>query len=155
TRAMEAALTPEEREQGAVATIWPSPEALTMLPRELVAALAREDVVIDLLRKALDDLSRIDADPLIVTRLGPTNIRMAKALKRAGCSVAEIATIIKPFENGPARKQARNTVQRYLQSKSEDIFQAAGPIPQGARDRAELLKKVEEAAYRAMGLGGP
>jgi hypothetical protein len=154
-RAMDAALTPEERAQGAEATIWPSPEALTMLPGELVAALAREDAVIDLLGKALGDLSRIDADPLILTHLAPTNIRMAKALKLAGCSVAEIATIIKPFENGPARKQARNTVQRYLQSKSEDIFEAVGPVPRDAPDRAELLKKLEEAAHRAMGLGGP
>ncbi len=154
-RAMDAALTPEERAAGAVPTIWPSPEALTMLPRELLAVLGREAAVVDLLRKALHDLSRLDADPLIATRFAPTNIRMAKALKLAGCSVAEIATIIKPFEDGPARKQARNTVQRYLQSKSEDILEATYPIARDAPDKAEQLKELDEAAQRIYGFGGP
>jgi hypothetical protein len=153
-RAMDAALTPEDRAAGAVPTIWPSPEALMMLPRELLAVLGREAAVVDLLRKVLHDLSRIDADPLIVIRSAPTNIRMAKALKLAGCSVAEIATIIKPFDDGPARKQARNTVQRYLQSKSEDILQAMYPIARDGADGAEQLQELEEAAQHVLGFGG-
>jgi hypothetical protein len=131
---------------------WPSPEALVDLPRKLLELLPQELGIVGRMRQVLHDLSRVDGDPRIVPRFAPTNIRMAKALDLAGCSAAVIATIIKPFaKTGAARKQARNTVLRYLTSKSEDML-LAWSIPPDAPDRAQRVKELEEALDRVMGM---
>jgi hypothetical protein len=154
-QALEAALSDEERQAGARGSIWPSPEALLVLPRELLGLLPDEPSTVGRLRQVLHDLTLVDADPRIFAHFAPTNIRMAKALREAGISVADIASVIKPFaKDGPARKQARNTVLGYLKSKSEDTVRAAYRIPSDAPDRARQLQELEEAARRVLGFGG-
>jgi hypothetical protein len=154
-QALDTALTDDERRAGAMGSIWPSPEALLALPRELLGLLPDEPSTVGRLQKVLHDLTLVDADARIVAHFAPTNIRMAKALKQAGISVADIASALKPFaKDGPARKQARNTVQGYLKSKSEDTLRAAYRVPPDAPNRAQQLQELEEAARRVVGFGG-
>jgi hypothetical protein len=143
----------EHAEAAGQSSTWPSPESLVELPRKLLDLLPEEFGIVGRMRQVLHDLSRVDGDPRIVPRFAPTNIRMAKALDLAAYSAADIATIIKPFaKTGAARKQARNTVLRYLTSKSEDML-LAWSIPPDAPDRAQRVKELEEALDRVMGMG--
>lgn len=121
--ALAEALTDEERAEGLVAKLWPSPESLRTFPRAALDLLKREPYVVGWLRKVMHDLSRLNADYRIAEDLAPIKTRLAKTLASGGYSHAQIATVLEPWAKpGRERKRARNAITKRLKSKAEDLL---------------------------------
>ena len=143
------AFTDEERAQGLVAVLWPSPESVRHFPREVLDVLGREVYAVTWLQKVMHDLPRLDADHRIFARLTPIKTGITKTLAAGGYRLPEITTVLEPrAKSGPKRKQARNTVRRRLESKSKDMLyvraHSSGPA---------VAAENEETARSLAGLG--
>jgi hypothetical protein len=146
-RARSVAITDEEREQGFVAEIWPSPESLTTIPTQVLDAIGREMYFAAWLQKAMHDLSRVDANVRLATRLSPIKMSLAKALTRAGYDIPTIATVTEPLARpGRERRQACNSVGRRLESTTEDLVFVPRSDPSATN--TEMLATELERAER-------
>lgn len=143
------AITDEERDQGLIPVVWPSPESLQKFPREVLDVLRREAHAIRWLQKVMHDLSRLDADHRIFSRLSPVKTGITKALAAGGYSIPRITTVLEPLARpGPGRRQARNTVRRRLESSSKDIHYVQ---PHGSDEM--VAAENEQCARSLAGLG--
>jgi len=149
----QAALTAEQRADGFVVQLWPSPESLRAFTREVSAVLSREDYAVPWLLKVVEDLTRFDADHRIVTMLGPVKTRVAKILAEGGHGVPAIATVVEPYAKpGRERKQACNTVNGRLKSASDDWLFSVRVDP-SAPNASALTAELEESARFVAGVG--
>lgn len=149
-----AALTESQRAEGYAVRLWPSPESLQTFTREVLEVVRREDYAVPWLLKVLEDLTRLNADHRIITRLGPVKTRIAKILAEHGYGVPAIATIVEPHAKpGRQRKQARNTVKRRLESKTEELLFPSVPVAASVPNAAALRAELQEAAMFVAGVG--
>lgn len=149
-----AALTEDQRADGYAVRLWPSPESLQTFTREVLEVVRREDYAVPWLLKVLEDLTRLDADHRIITRLGPVKTRITKMLAEGGYGVPVIATIVEPHAKpGRQRRQARNTVKRRLGSKTEELLFPSVQVDPSAPNAAALKAELQEAAMFVAGVG--
>lgn len=149
-----ATLTAVQRAEGYVVRLWPSPESLRVFSREVSHVLVREDYAVPLLLKVVEDLSRFDADHRIITKLGPVKTRIAKILSRGGHGVAAITTIVEPYAKpGHERKQARNTVKRRIESKTEELLFPSVQVDPSSPKAEAMKAELEESARFVAGVG--
>ena len=149
-----AALTAEQRAQGYVVRLWPSPESLRAFTREVFEVLRREDYAVPWLLKVVEDLSRLDADHRIITELGPLKTRIAKILAEGGYELPLITTIVEPLAKpGHERKQARNTVKRRLESGTQELLYPSVRVDPSSPQAAALRAELEESARFVAGVG--
>ncbi len=148
------ALTDEQRAEGYVVRLWPSPESLRAFTREVFELLRREDYAVPWLLKVVEDLARLDADHRIITKLGPLKTRIAKILAEGGHGVPTITTIVEPFAKpGHERKRARNTVKRRLESETKEWLLASVRVDPSSPDAAALKAELRESAMFVAGVG--
>jgi hypothetical protein len=145
--------TEAQRAQGAVPTIWPSPESLCGFPRVVAGLLPQVRHAVLWLRKTAQDLRRIDADPRVVLVEAQPRTRMAMALAREGYRPAEITTITHPFaRTGAARSRARNAVVARLALRDDTIVPTIA-IPSEAPNAEARLAALDDAARFVLGRG--
>jgi hypothetical protein len=149
-----AALTEEQRAEGYVVRLWPSPESLRAFTREVFEVLSREDYAVPWLLKVVEDLSRLHADHRIITKLGPLKTRIAKILAEGGHELPLITTIVEPLAKpGNERKQARNSVKRRLESETQELLYPSVRVDPSSPQAAALRAELEESARFVAGVG--
>lgn len=147
------ALTDEQRADGYRVKLWPSPETLGTLPREVSVLLQQEGRMLARLSKVLGDLANLDASPEVISSFIPVKTRIAKMLAAGGYEVPEITTVTEPHaKSGPERRQAQNTVWRRVKSaRGERLY--TRKVDPSLPNAAALAAAREEAARFVAGVG--
>jgi hypothetical protein len=144
-RAKEIALAESDEERARLFVNW-EPKSFVEGPRALAATFSRHLEVAFRCQKLLHDMVLPNAHAKISANTAPIKTRLAKILKRAGLSPAEIATITEPFAKpGDERRQARNTVRARQKTGKGDTFSFTAP------DVPELVAPLEAAVALRLG----
>jgi hypothetical protein len=147
------ALTEEQRADGYIVELWPSPESLRFFPHEVLELLEREAYALPWLLKLLEDLPRLDASHRVISVLAPVKTGIAKILHAGGYDVPAIADVVEPYATrGRKRAQAQNTVRARIKSTSEDWLFTRRVDP-SVPTAAAIAADLEDAARFVAGVG--
>jgi hypothetical protein len=148
--AMAQALTAEQRADGYIVELWPSPESLRYFPREVLELLHRQTYALPWLLKLLEDLPRLDASHRVISIQAPVKTSIVKILDAGGYDVREIADVVEPYAKpGRERAQAQNTVRARIKSTSEDWLFTRKVDPSLPNAEAVAADRKEAARFVA------